>query len=1262
MSKEGKDSSTGTETVSLLGLFRFATKLEVFLNVLGFGAAIACGSATPFMSLIFGNLIESFVAIGQAQTGGSGAMDLQAIADDFRHTARLDALRLIYLGLGTFSAAFLCIALWSYTGTAISSRVRERYFRAVIHQDLSFYDDMTAGEVATRIEIDARLVQQGISEKFAFIASYTSSFITGISIAYSQSWRLSLALSSMLPCIVIAGAGMTIFGSKYSKYSMDALSKAGGTAQESLSTIRTVHAFGAERTLGAVYDAFLKRTCTFDIKFSQVIGVGMALFSMIVYSSYSLSFYFGTTLLLQGHGDAGTVVTVGLAILIGSFSFVIVGPNIEAVMHAREAAYRLYKVIDRVPLIDSESPSGDRPAQVEGGIVFRDVDFAYPSRPDVPVLQHLNLTFPASKTSALVGLSGSGKSTIVSLIERFYDVAGGAVLFDGVDIRTLNTKWLRAQIGVVAQDPVLFAATIRENVSLGLLGTVYEEAEEEKKVELAKQACMKAQAHDFISALPDGYETLVGDGGMRLSGGQRQRIAIARAIVSDPKILLLDEATSALDTQSEGIVQAALTEASQGRTTVVIAHRLSTVKDADIIYVMGSGTVLEKGSHHELISNSQSHYAQLVSAQQLDRGSQSPDSEHGGATENDTLEQDDSEDKLKEKFVDEASVQVFQQERVDASKVKPLGSFSLIREIVRLTPDTTGMYLWGTLFGALGGLVHPAFGIVYAKALRAFENSDRQILRTAGSQNALWLFLIAICSTLSLAIHNVLFGRAAMILVARLRSLSFKALLRRNVTFFDRDENNPGTLTANLVGGPEKIKGFTSMTLGAILQCISCCIGGAIIGLIFGWKLGLVGIACMPPIVATGFLRLHIVSAKEKASKEAHNHSAQVASEAVVAIRTVASLTCEDYMCSVYGRTLYEPVSVSQVLANGVSNAVFAFSLSAILFAVALVFWYGSRLVALGEYTTFQFYVSFMSTVFGSWNAANVFLSVPDISSAFDAAQDIVALIHASKEPASSKSSLEKAATIDGKLVLRNISFRYPSRPEALVLDDFNVEIPKGAYVAFVGPSGSGKSTIIQLIERFYDPSSGTLYVDDRPVLQYGVDEYRNNISLVSQDTRLYSGTVKFNIVLGSSLLPGEITDTQIREACRLANILEFIESLPMGFETQVGERGSQLSGGQKQRIAIARALIRNPKILLLDEATSALDANSELAVQKALNNAAMGRTTVAIAHRLSSIQHADCIYFIQHGKMCESGTHSQLLAKRGKYFSYAQLQQLGGQ
>jgi len=290
-----------------------------------------------------------------------------------------------------------------------------------------------------------------------------------------------------------------------------------------------------------------------------------------------------------------------------------------------------------------------------------------------------------------------------------------------------------------------------------------------------------------------------------------------------------------------------------------------------------------------------------------------------------------------------------------------------------------------------------------------------------------------------------------------------------------------------------------------------------------------------------------------------------------------------------------------------------------------------------------------------------VFSFVPDISSAQGAGSRIIKLVDSIPEIDAESKEGQKIITenVRGQIRLQDIHFRYPTRPGVRVLRGLTLKVEPGTYIALVGASGSGKSTVIQLIERFYNPLAGEIYLDNEAISDLNIQEYRKQIALVSQEPTLYAGTVRFNILLGAIKPHSEVTQEEIEEACRSANILEFINSLPNGFETEVGGKGSQLSGGQKQRIAIARALLRNPKVLLLDEATSALDSNSEKVVQEALDQAAKGRTTIAIAHRLSTIQNADCIYFIKEGRVCESGTHDELLQKKGDYYEYVQLQGL---
>ncbi|KAJ2914638.1 hypothetical protein MD484_g5775, partial [Candolleomyces efflorescens] len=1257
--------------VPFFQMFRFSTKPEMLIRLVGLVAAAGAGAAQPLLSILFGNLTKDFVEFATVLTlakqgDQEAAARIPEVADSFRRVAAKDASYLVYIGLGIFVCTYAYMYIWVVTGELNAKRVRERYLEATLRQEVAYFDNVGPGEVATRIQTDTHLVQQGTSEKVALTVSYLSSFATGFILAYARQWRLALAMSSLLPCMAISGALMNTFISKYKQMSLEYIAEGGNLAEEVISSIRTAQAFGTQRILSGLFNNHIQKSYGVELKSSIWEGGGLAFIFFAIYASYGLAFHFGTTLIIRGHADAGQIVNVFLAILIGSLSLAMLPPELQAVTEGCGAAAKLYETIDRVPSIDSADPGGLKPESVVGEVSLVDIKFSYPSRPTVEVVKGLNLTFRAGKTAALVGASGSGKSTIVSLIERFYDPTGGIVKLDGVDLKELNLKWLRSQIGLVSQEPILFATTIKANVAHGLIGTKHENASDEEKFALIKEACVKANADGFISKLPNGYDTMVGERGFLLSGGQKQRIAIARAIVSDPRILLLDEATSALDPQSEGIVQDALDKAAAGRTTITIAHRLSTIKDADVIHVMGTGLVLESGTHKELLASGGA-YANLVQAQKLRDHQEREDLD--GDEDTDADEKEDYATAARDEVPlgrrntgRSLASEIVEQTRLalEGQEERDLGLPTLFKRMGLLAPDHWKTYLIGGFFACISGLVFPSFGILYAKAIEGFSLPDDAGKRHAGDRNALWFFIMSILASLAIGCQNYFLGAAAAALVARLRSLSFKAILRQDIAFFDKDENSTGALTANLSENPQKVHGLAGVTLGAIVQAITCVVVGSILGLIFIWKLALIGIACAPLLLTSGYAHLKVVVMKDQANKKSHEESARLACEAAGSIRTVASLTRENDCLELYKKSLELPLKKSTKTALW-SNALYAASQSIAMLVIALVFWYGSRMVASQEASTFQFFIGLMSTTFGAVEAGQVFAFVPDVSKAQGAGSAIIRLLDSIPEVDAESDEGDKLdhGKVKGHLRLDNIHFRYPTRPDVRVLRGMSLEVQPGTYVALVGASGCGKSTVIQLLERFYDPLIGDIHLDGQNISELNVQEYRKHLALVSQEPTLYAGTVRFNILLGAIKPQSEVTQEEIEAACRDANILDFIQSLPNAFDTEVGGKGSQLSGGQKQRIAIARALLRNPKVLLLDEATSALDSHSEKVVQAALDQAAKGRTTVAIAHRLSTIQNADKIYFFKEGQVSECGTHDQLIQKKGDYFEYVQLQGL---
>ncbi|KAG7444173.1 P-loop containing nucleoside triphosphate hydrolase protein [Guyanagaster necrorhizus] len=1255
--------------ISFVELFRYATIPEKLLNVLGIFAAAASGAAQPLMTLLFGRLVQDFTdfatTLFQIEAGDEdAAARFDSVAASFRAAASANASYLAYIGIGMFACTYVYMMTWVYTAEVIAKRIREYYLEATLRQDIAYFDNVGAGEIATRIQTDTDLAQKGLGEKVPIAVSCVAAFICGFVLAYVRSWKLALAMTSIIPVIAAAGAAMNTRLSRNISKILRLIAEGGSVAEEVISSVRTVHAFGVQGALAQVYNSYLLKSRAIGMNTAMWIGVCIAILLFTVYAAYALAFYFGTTLLISGDLNAGTIVNVIFAILIGSFSLAILSPQLQAIEEACGAAAKLYATIDRVPPIDAYSEEGLRPETVVGQLDLEGIRFNYPSRPTVPVLKGINLHFNAGKTTALVGSSGSGKSTLIALVERFYDPSSGVIKLDGRNVKDLNIKWLRSQIGLVSQEPTLFDATIWENVAHGLINTKYEDLSKEEKMKIIKEACIMSNADSFISKLPDGYETVVGERAILLSGGQKQRIAIARAIVSDPKILLLDEATSALDTQSEGIVQDALYKVAAGRTTITVAHRLSTIKDADTIYVMGDGLVIEEGNHNSLLSNSDSAYYKLVQAQKIREG------EEIATTEADVSDSKTVDEKEPDDFVPLDRVKTHQSVASQAleqqmreqqeTRKRKYSIYQLFMRMLLLNRESWDRMIIGAVAAIMSGAIYPSYGIVFAYAISGFSQPDDHVKRHDGDRNALWLFIISLIAIMTTMAQNWYFVAAATTLMARLRFAMFTSILRQDIKFFDEAEHSTGSLVSSLSDDPQKVNGLAGMILATLLQSISTLVVGYIIGLSFSWKIGLVGIACTPLVIISGYIRLRVVVVKDKYNKKAHEESAQLACEAAGAIRTVASLTREKDCLHMYSQSLEKPLQLSNKTAVW-SNMMYAFAQSVSFWVIALVFWFGSRLVSELEITSTEFFVGLMSTTFAAIQAGNIFQHAPDMSEAKEASEGIVQIFDSMPEidaQSPEGESVEREET-KGHIRFEGVHFRYPTRPGVRVLRDLNLDIKQGTYVALVGQSGCGKSTTIQLIERFYDPLAGRVTLDGKDISNLNVAQYRQLISLVSQEPTLYSGTVRFNVLLGAIKPREEVTEEEIEEACRKANILDFIDSLPQKFETEVGGKGSQLSGGQKQRIAIARALLRDPRVLLLDEATSALDSSSEKVVQAALDQAAKGRTTIAIAHRLSTIQNADCIYFIKDGGVSESGTHDQLIAQKGDYYEFVQMQAL---
>lgn len=1227
-------------------IFQFADRTDWILNFIALISSIAAGATLPLMTIIFGQSITNFNSFS---AGESTPGSFQGVIDDL-------VLWYIYLFIARFALSYITTVAITVSATRTVRALRQGFLSHTLRQEIWHFDKQSNGATATQVTTNGNRINQGIAEKLTFAIQSLSMFFSSFIVALAVQWKLTLITMSIIPVIfIVTGICIAIDAVQEARITKT-YSQAASLAEEAFSSIKTIQAFWAYSKMSDQYNDFLEAAHKEGNKKSPNYAILFSTEYFCVYSGIALSFWQGFRMYQSGEIEsAGTVFTVVLSITIAATSISTLAPQITAFTNASAAASELFRVMDKPSLLDPLADGGAMSATCRGQIEVRGVNFAYPTRPDTLVAKNLSIDLPAGKTTALVGASGCGKSTLVGLLERWYSPRSGQILLDGLDVSQYNTKWLRSQIGLVQQEPVLFRGSVYSNVINGMSDEQRKTLSDGKKLELVQLACVSANAHEFIESLPQGYFTEVGERAGMLSGGQRQRIAIARAIIKDPKILLLDEATSALDPKAERVVQDALDKVSVDRTTLIIAHKLATVKNADSIAVISAGQVVEQGTHEELIVAG-GHYAGLVNAQDL-----------GAEKEEQEMEEEEKKNAL-HPILSLKRTNSYALEETDVKPKTGTLGYGLMRCIIIMLGEQKSLYpllAFSGLACLVAGATFPGQALLYSRLLAVFLLPPEEA-KSQANFYALMFFVLALGNLVAYAIIGWICNVIGQVTTHRYRLEMFNTVLRQDMDFFDLPENSSGALTSRCSTLPTQLQELISANLLLIFIVLVNIVSSSVLALAYGWKLGLVVIfGGLPPLLGAGYLRIRLETRMDAFSSERFSSSAALASEAVIAIRTVASLTMESLVLEQYNAML-DGIVVQTIKSTLWIMILFALSQSMDFLVMALGFWYGSTLLASGEYTTSQFYIIFIGVLFAGQAAAQFFGYSTSITNATGAANYILWLrtLRPTMQDQPSNSNIGPSSDEkSGAIQAIDLSFSYKQRASARVLRNLNLHIPSGGYVALVGPSGCGKSTIIALLERFYDPTTGTLSLDNTDIKSFSPRLYRRNIALVQQEPTLYQGSVRDNIAIGlSSAEAGSrytATDSQLESALRAANAYDFVSSLPSGLDTPCGQRGLQFSGGQRQRLSLARALIRQPRLLLLDEATSALDTESERIVQGALDAAKEGRTTVAVAHRLSTIRGADCIYVFSGGRVVESGTHTELLARRGVYWQMCRAQSL---
>ncbi|KAE8137518.1 P-loop containing nucleoside triphosphate hydrolase protein [Aspergillus pseudotamarii] len=1247
-------------------VFTFGDPKLYVLEWIAFVAAVTSGVAVAMVNLVMGNFLTLLSDFSFS--------DATSRPGDFMAAVRTSALYFVCIGIVRFVATYIYASLFTYVAYRLTRNIRQSYLRAALSQEIAYYDRGVTGSISQQATTNGKLIQSGIAEKLGIVIQAMATFVAAFIIAFVTQWKLTLILIFIVPTLLIVLGTASGLDAIIETKILQIYAQAGSYAESVLGGVRTLQAFSLQPRVMAQYDSYLQHAYTQGMRKNKLYGIVFGGQYFVVYAGMGLAFWQGIAMFDRGEiSDLGTVFTVLFSIIMAANTVMQVAPHMVTFSRAATAASELFVLIDRPSEINPFDEFGDQPEETAGCIDVHNVSFSYPTRPDVTVLEDFSLTIPAGKVTALVGSSGSGKSTIIGLLERWYNPRTGSISLDGTDISQLNLKWLRTNIRLVQQarhptEPVLFNTSVFENIANGLIGTPWEAASQEEQMQRVQAAAKLAFAHEFIQTLPQGYHTRIGERGGLLSGGQKQRIAIARSVISEPKILLLDEATSALDPHAEGIVQKALENASKNRTTIVIAHKLATIRNADNIVVISQGKITEQGRHEDLVSRN-GIYATLVKAQDLAPANVEDGHGLGSASNSDELSEKENHHVGRMHSLG----------RIRTADAQPLAALrnqedydlaektDVIHNIWKLLRGTQDIWLWFavTVATCIGGAaVNPGQALLLGNIMSVFTSSN---VVTRGNFISLMFFVMSLGILVIYFVMGWSTNTIAQTLNRKMRREIMASFLRQDLQFFDRAENTIGALIGRLDSYPQAILELMGFTVAIILMSVLNIVASSILAIVVSWKLGLVGVFVgLPPMMLGGYARVRLEAKMDDEIDQRLSASASVASETVMAIRTVSSLAIESTVLRKY---VYELDLAISHTSRPMFHMMTWFSLtqSVEYFVLALGFWWGSKLINDGEISLYQFIISFMGVYFSGQATALAFSFASSLTKANQAANYYLWLDGLNGTILETDDNRNEGPKHGCRSYdFHDVQFSYPLAPDNRVLKGVSLSIQRGEFVAFVGASGCGKSTMISLLERFYDPTRGTITLDSSaPLSSLNPLLYRKHVALVQQEPTLFPGTIRDNISHGMPYLgvTDAASDEALEEACRAAHAWDFVSSLPDGLDTPCGTSGSQLSGGQRQRIAIARALVRKPSVVLLDEATSALDTESEKLVQGALLEAALSsdRITIAVAHRLSTVRDANCIFVFYAGNIVEVGTHSELVAKGGMYAKMCEAQRLDG-